>query len=71
MFEYWKGGILGSGEMEKWVVGEIPFDMEIKNVHKGRNSLLKPTFQYSTIPLFQVCGKSKKPKQSLFNFGNL
>jgi hypothetical protein len=26
---------MGSGEMEKWVVGEIPFDMEVKNVHKG------------------------------------
>jgi hypothetical protein len=33
---------------------EIPLDMEAKNVHRRWNSLLKPTFQYSTIPFFQV-----------------
>ena len=30
MLEYWKFGILGSGEMKKWAIGEIPLDMELK-----------------------------------------
>jgi len=30
MLEYWKSGILGSGEMKKWAIGEIPLDMELK-----------------------------------------
>ncbi|MBW2615109.1 MAG: hypothetical protein JRD02_02900 [Deltaproteobacteria bacterium] len=45
---------MGSGEMEKWAIGEIPPDIEAKNVHKCGNSLLKPTFHYSIIPSFQV-----------------
>jgi len=32
--EYWKVGIMGSGEMEKWTTGEIPLDMEVEIVHK-------------------------------------
>jgi len=34
MLEYWKVGIMGSGKMEKWAIGEIPPAMEGKNVHK-------------------------------------
>jgi len=30
MLEYWKFGILGSGEMKKWAIGEIPLGMELK-----------------------------------------
>ena len=26
----WNVGILGSGEMKKWAIGEIPLDMELK-----------------------------------------
>ena len=55
MLEYLKTGILGSGEMGKWVVWGIPFDMRAKNVHKFRSSLLKinaniPLFHSSIIP---------------------
>jgi len=34
ILEYGKVGIMGSGEMEKWATGEIPLDMEAKNVHE-------------------------------------
>ena len=40
---------MGSGEMGDWIVGEIPADMEVENVHKCGNSLLKIK---ATIPLF-------------------
>ncbi len=43
-------------EMEKWDVGEIPFDMKLKMfISVGiPHPRLKPTFHYSTIPLFQA-----------------
>ena len=30
MLEYWKFGILGSGEMKKWAIGENRLGMELK-----------------------------------------
>jgi len=34
MLEYIEVGIMGSGEMEKWVFEGIPLDMEAEIVHK-------------------------------------
>ena len=40
--------------MEKWAVVKIPFDRGVNKVDMRLTDLLKPTFQYSTIPLFHV-----------------
>ena len=62
MMEQW---IMGSGKMEKWVISKIPLKRDVNKNNLRLTSLLKPTFQYSTIPLFRVWGKSsdleKKP----------
>jgi hypothetical protein len=69
MMEQWNSGIMGSGKMEKWVIGKIPLDREVNKVNIRITSLLKQTFQYSTIPLFHVRGRSsgleKKPLFSI------
>jgi len=51
MLEYWNDGIMGSGKMGYWSIGKIPLDRE---AIKCISSLFKPTFQYSTIPLFHL-----------------
>ena len=56
--EYWNDGIMGSGKMGQWFIGKIRLDMEIKNVNRLGNVLLKSTFQYSIIPSFHVRGKT-------------
>jgi len=33
MLEYWNAGIMGSGKLEKWVVGRIPLDREVNKVN--------------------------------------
>jgi hypothetical protein len=33
MVEQWNGGIMGSGKMEKWVVGRIPLDREVNQIY--------------------------------------
>jgi len=62
--EQWNDGIMGSGKMEKWVIGKIPLDREVNKVKIRISSLLKPTFQYSTIPLFHVRGRSSDLKKT-------
>jgi hypothetical protein len=42
---------MGSGKMGYWFIGKIPVDRE---AIKCISSLFKPTFQYSTIPLFHL-----------------
>ena len=42
---------MGSGKMGYWSIGKIPLDRE---AIKCISSLFKPTFQYSTIPLFHL-----------------
>ena len=44
--------------MEKWIIGKIPFNKEVNKVDMRLTSFLRPTFQYSTIPLFHVLGRS-------------
>ena len=55
--------------MEKWVIGKMPLDREVNKVNIRITDLLKPTFRYSTIPLFHVRGRSsgfeKKPLFSI------
>jgi hypothetical protein len=42
---------MGSGKMGYWSIGKIPLDRE---AIKCISTLFKPTFQYSTIPLFHL-----------------
>jgi len=77
MLEYWNAGIMGDlvlnnvegGKIEKWVIGKIPLGREASEVTIRITSLSIPTFQYSTIPLFHVWGRSsgldKKPLFSI------
>jgi len=68
--EQWNDGIMGFGEMEKWVTGTISFGREVKKVSMEINSLLNSTFHYSTIPLFHVRSRSTGlEKIPLFSIG--
>jgi hypothetical protein len=52
MMESWNIGIVGSGNMEKCVVGKIPKDREIKNgILPFKTNL--PLFHHSIIPLLR------------------
>ena len=61
--------------MEKRFIGKIPLDRAVNKVNIRINDLLKPiplktgssTFQYSTIPLFHVLGRSSGLKKSLYS----
>ena len=56
--------------MEKWVMGKIPLDREVKKVNMKIRSLLKSPFHYSTIPLFHVRSRSSGlGKIPLFSIG--
>ena len=68
------------GKMEKRVFGKSHLEREVNKVNMRITSLLKPTFQYSTIPLFHVLNRSsglgKKPlfsicctNSEMFNYG--
>jgi len=50
-------GILGFGKLGFWFIGKIHLHMG-GNMLRNENSPLKSTFQYSTIPLFHVRGKT-------------
>jgi len=45
---------MGFGTMVYWAIWKIPLDIEVKIIQKLETSLLKPTFHYSSIPLFHV-----------------
>ena len=66
MMEQWNDGIMGSGKMENRVVDRIPLGREVNRVNMI-NFLLKPTFQYSTIPLFHVQGRSSDLEKNLYS----
>ena len=85
MLENWNDGIMGSGKKGRWFIGKIPLDMEIDIVIDKELSFnpakyysgLKSTFQYSTIPLFHVRGRSSGLEKDidilnkLHNFGDV
>jgi hypothetical protein len=50
MLECWNNGKMGFGTLGCWDNGKIRFD-EINK--KRKHPYYHPTFQYSTIPLFQ------------------
>jgi hypothetical protein len=52
--------------MENRVVDRIPLGREVNRVNMI-NFLLKPTFQYSTIPLFHVQGRSSDLEKNLYS----
>jgi len=72
MMECWNSGIMGSGIMQCWVDGKICVDEKVKkpgpenqvfNIRIKNGFLpLKPTFQYSTIPLFHGRGIERRPQ---------
>ena len=60
--------ILRLGEkMEKWVIGRILLYRKVNKINLRVSSLLKPTFHYSTIPLFHVRGRNSGPEKLLYS----
>jgi hypothetical protein len=54
MLEYWNDGIMGSGKMGLWDIGNITLDKEVNSIHKTVIFFQRPTFHYSIIPFFHV-----------------
>ncbi len=68
--EYWNDGIMGEGGQDHKVKEEkrdncLLAKLLLTGKLINEKLLLKPTFQYSTIPLFQVQGKDSNPKKFL------
>jgi hypothetical protein len=61
--ECWNNGIEGSGTMQYWVNGKIFVD----DKNKMAKVLLKPTFQYSNIPLFHRNGINQELLKDLYS----